>query len=59
MTNELFLKVVELDEKINEACENGDFDAADKYEAEQNEIVEQIESSGLRSEFDRYIESMN
>ena len=59
MMNELFNKVVALDEMMNEASESGNMDAVDRYYEEQEQVMEEIERLGLRYEFDQFIESMN
>lgn len=59
MMNELFNKVVALDEMMNEASESGNMDAVDRYYEEQEQVMEEIERLGLRDEFDQFIESMN
>ncbi len=59
MKNELFNKVVELDNAMNAAIENGDLELCEELENDQNEVMEEIEALGLRDEFDAFIESMN
>ena len=41
MMNELFNKVVALDEMMNEASESGNMDAVDRYYEEQEQVMEE------------------
>ena len=54
----MFLKVVELDERINEAYESGNEALENELYDEQCELMEKIENLGLREEFDKFIENM-
>jgi len=56
---ELFERIVALDEAINEAYDNGNEEKADELYEQQESLVDEVESRGLREEFDAYITAMN
>ena len=56
--NKIFLQVVSLDASINQATERGDEQAEERLYAEQNALIDKIDSLGLRDKFDAFIKSL-
>lgn len=56
---EMFDRVIELDNEINQAWDVGDQVEADRLYVEQERIVDEIEARGFRPAFDLFIKSIS